>query len=57
MATDIALVRFSDDTDSIASQYRADFPILDQLAPSGEQLIYLETGKIVKHLASGWTQP
>ncbi|MAT82070.1 MAG: phosphate transport system regulatory protein PhoU [Phycisphaerae bacterium] len=22
-----------------------------------EQLIYLETGKIVKHLASGWTQP
>ena len=41
-ALDSSTARLSGDIDSIASRYRADFPILAQLAPSGEPLIYLD---------------
>lgn len=40
--TEAALSRSREDIDTIASRYRADFPILAQLAPSGEPLIYLD---------------
>ena len=40
--TEAASARFGSDIDTIADRYRADFPILDQLAPSGEPLIYLD---------------
>ncbi|MGB1621434.1 MAG: SufS family cysteine desulfurase [Synechococcus sp.] len=40
--TDAVSARSRDDIDTIASRYRADFPILAQLAPSGEPLIYLD---------------
>ena len=29
----------------------------DHCTNISEQLIYLESGKIVRHLSSGWTQP
>ena len=34
--------RFSADTANLASRYRADFPILDQKAPDGRPLVYLD---------------
>ena len=34
--------RASEDTVSLASQYRADFPILEQKAPDGRPLVYLD---------------
>ena len=40
--TDAVSTRSRNDIDTIASRYRADFPILAQLAPSGEPLIYLD---------------
>ena len=40
--TEAASARSGCDIDTIAYRYRADFPILDQLAPSGEPLIYLD---------------
>ena len=37
-----AEARFSADFVDLSSRYRADFPILDQLAPDGQPLIYLD---------------
>jgi len=34
--------RFSADIDNLASRYRADFPILEQKAPDGRPLVYLD---------------
>ena len=40
--TTVPLARNRDQAVSIADQFRADFPILDQLAPGGRPLIYLD---------------